>query len=234
MSGEKKPALGILLLDTVFPRIPGDIGNERSYPYPVIIKRVKGATVQRVVYDADPTLRDSFVDAAVELEEAGVVAITSSCGFLSPIQVDVADAVNIPVFLSSLMQVNLAHAMTRGRVGILTANAQSLTETVLIHAGITADIPVATIGLEDVPAFSDPILKDGASLDRQKIEQAVVEKSQKLLTEYPDISAFVFECHNLAPYSKSVQESTGKPVFDIIDFANWVYSTVVKQSFPFE
>jgi len=134
-------ALGILLLDTTFPRIPGDVGNERSYPFPVRIKKVRGATVQRVVYDADPKLRELFIDAARELESEGVAAITSSCGFLSPIQKDVAEAVDIPVFLSSLMQVSIVYAMTQRTVAIVTANSQSLTELVLESAGIKSNIP---------------------------------------------------------------------------------------------
>lgn len=27
--------IGILMLDTIFPRIPGDIGNAKSYDFPV-------------------------------------------------------------------------------------------------------------------------------------------------------------------------------------------------------
>lgn len=226
------PVLGVLLLDTAFPRISGDVGNKRSYLFPVRIKTVRGATVQRVVYDADPTLRDLFIEAARELSDDGVAAVTSSCGFLSPIQNDVAAAVNIPVFLSSLMQVSIAYTMTQRRVAIITANSQSLTELVLESAGITSEIPISVIGLEDVPAFRDPILKDGAALDREQIESEIVLRAARLLQTQTEIGSFVFECHNLAPYALAVQGATGKPVFDIIDFANWVYSTVKKNSYP--
>jgi len=226
------PELGVLLLDTAFPRIPGDVGNEGSYPFPVRLKTVHGATVQRVVYEADPSIRDLFIDAACELEDEGVVAVTSSCGFLSLLQIDVARAVKIPVFLSSLMQVPIAHAMTQRRVGIVTANSKSLTKLVLESAGVTADIPTAIIGLEDVPAFSDPILKDGASIDLKQIENEIVLRAMQLMQTYPELGAFVFECHNLAPYALAVQEATGKSIFDIIDFANWVYNTVIKNSYP--
>lgn len=224
--------LGILLLDTTFPRIPGDVGNERSYPFPVRIKKVLGATVQRVVYDADPTLRMLFIDAARELESEGVAAITSSCGFLSPIQKDVAEAVNIPVFLSSLMQVPMVYALTQRKVAIVTANSQSLTKLVLESAGISSNIPIEVIGMENVSAFRDPILKDGATLDRKQIETEMVMRAEKLLQQHPEIGSFVFECHNLAPYAQAVQVVTGKPVFDIIDFAGWVYNSVKKKTFP--
>ena len=224
--------LGILLLDTTFPRIPGDVGNERSYPFPVHIKKVRGATVQRVVYDADLSLRELFVEAARELENEGVAAITSSCGFLSPIQKDVAESVNVPVFLSSLMQVPIAYAMTQSKVAIVTANSQSITELVLESAGISSDISIEIIGMEDVSSFRDPILKDGATLDRKQIEDEIVVRTERLLQKHPEIGSFVFECHNLAPYAQAVQAATGKPVFDIIDFAGWIYDSVKKKTFP--
>lgn len=226
------PVLGILLLDTAFPRIPGDVGNPHSYPFPVRIRVVPGATVERVVYQADPSLQAGFIAAAQELAEEGVAAITSSCGYLSPIQEAVAQAVAVPVFLSSLAQVPLAYELTRRRVAIITANARRLAPTVLACAGIGSHIPTAIAGLEDAPAFRDPILKDGASLDRDQIERDVVQRSQDLLRSHPDIGAFVFECHNLAPYARAVQQVTGKPVFDIIDYATWVYGTVCKRDFP--
>ena len=82
------------------------------------------------------------------------------------------------------------------------------------------------------PAFRDPILKDGASLDRQQIEKAVLRRTHGLLKDNPKIGAFVFECHNLAPYARIVQETHKKPVFDIIDFAIWVYSSIRKRTYP--
>jgi hypothetical protein len=38
--------LGIMQLDTRFPRIRGDIANRESYAFPVNIKIVSGANVQ--------------------------------------------------------------------------------------------------------------------------------------------------------------------------------------------
>ena len=224
--------LGIMMLDTSFPRIPGDVGNELSYNFPIRKKTITGATVQRVVFEADPTLLESFIEGARELETAGVSAITSSCGFLSPLQEQVARAVQIPVFLSSLMQVPLAHITTQGRVGILTANAASLTDIVLRSAGIAPHVPLAIAGLQDVPAFRDPILQDGAELQVEQVELEIVALARNLRREYPDIGSFVFECHNLAPYGRAVQAATGKPVFDIIDFATWIYGAIEKRAFP--
>jgi hypothetical protein len=76
-------ALGVLMLDTVFPRTPGDVGNALTWPFPVRYRIVKGATGDRIMgRSVDPTLLEPFIEAARELESDSVPAITTSCGFL--------------------------------------------------------------------------------------------------------------------------------------------------------
>jgi hypothetical protein len=227
----KRDTLGVLLLDTQFPRIPGDVGNELSYDYPVVFRTVPGASVQRVVYEADALLLDEFIIAARELESLGATAITSSCGFLSPFQKDIARAMSVPVFLSSLLQVPLVRSITGGRVGVITANSDRLVELVLLAAGIGEEIPLAIGGLEKTQAFSGTFLNNGTTLQKAVIEKDVLETARELLDQYADISAFVFECHNLAPYSLRVHQETRLPVFDNIDFSNWVMSSITKRSY---
>ena len=85
--------LGILMLDTRFPRIPGDIGNARTFPFPVRYRKVAGASPKRVVEEGDLSLLEPFISAARELEAEGVKAITTSCGFLAMFQKEMAAAV---------------------------------------------------------------------------------------------------------------------------------------------
>lgn len=87
-------------------------------------------------------------------------------------------------------------------------------------------------GLQDKPAFAESILANREHLDPERIEQEVLEAAERLLGDYPEIGAFVFECHNLAPYGKAVSRATGKPIFDVISLAEWVYRAVVKREFP--
>ena len=212
-------------LDTRFPRIRGDIGNPQTYPFPVNIKIVAGANVQRVVIEGGPELLSPFLEAAHKLEKEGVFAITSSCGFLASFQEQISSAVNVPVFLSSLMQIPLAYHMTQRRIGIITANGTALKERHLRAAWVLKDTPLAIRGLEDKPSFAGCILSDGDTIDPEQIEKEVLEAAEELMDAYPDTGAFVFECHNLAPYAPALVESTHKPVFDIISFANWIFST---------
>src|SRR5258705_4971179 len=104
-------SVGILMLDTRFPRIPGDMGNATTFDFPVRYHRVTGASPDRVVRQGQRELLPSFIEGARFLEREGVRAVTTNCGFLAKFQPEMAAAVSIPVFTSSLMLVPLVHRM---------------------------------------------------------------------------------------------------------------------------
>ena len=61
-------AIGILMLDTKFPRPRGDSGNALSYDFPVRYKIVRGAHATKIMGDEpDPALLEPFMEAAREL-----------------------------------------------------------------------------------------------------------------------------------------------------------------------
>ncbi len=225
-------AVGIIMLDTVFPRIPGDVGNASTFPFPVRYLTVEGASPQRVVKEVDPTLLQPFIAAARRLERDGVKAIATSCGFLAVFQRELADAVDIPVYSSSLLQVYTAHAaLNKNRVvGIMTARAQSLTDRHLAGAGIQ-HIPVVIAGMEGAPAFTETFLEGKPFLDAEQVNGEVVRAAAKLVSEHPDIGALVLECTNMAPYSRNVQLAVGLPVFDVVTLIKYAYSTSVREEF---
>ena len=93
------------MLNTVFPRPAGDIGNAATWPFPVRYRVVSAAIPERVVQRPDDALLAAFVEAARERESEGVRAITTSCGFLALYQRELTAAVSVPVATSSLLQV---------------------------------------------------------------------------------------------------------------------------------
>ena len=115
--------VGILMLDTVFPRLPGDVGNGWTFDFPVMFRKVLGANPTSVVKNADPALLRPFIEGAQALEAAGAKAIATSCGFLVMFQKEMAEAVNIPVISSSLLQVPFVDRLLGPdkKVGIITA-----------------------------------------------------------------------------------------------------------------
>ena len=75
--------VGILILDAAYPCVPGNVGNATTYAYPVRFQEVRGASIDRLLNQRDPALKEAFVEAAVELQNRGVKAITGACGFMA-------------------------------------------------------------------------------------------------------------------------------------------------------
>src|SRR5690242_6714800 len=120
-------SVGIVCLDYYLPFIPGDVGNASTYEFPVLYREVKGATFDAIIVRQDPAMLPLVVEAAQELVRQGVKAVTSDCGYFGAYQREVAEAVPVPVFLSSLMQVPLILSMLgpSRKVAALVANGES-------------------------------------------------------------------------------------------------------------
>jgi Asp/Glu/hydantoin racemase len=221
--------VGVLMLDTRFPRIPGDMGNATTFPFPVRYHRVDGAHPDLVVRRGAEGLLGAFVDGARALEREGVGAITTNCGFLVKFQRELAAAVAVPVFTSSLLLVPLVHRMLPPgrRIGILTVNAPALTRAHLEGAGITGDTPLAIAGLESEKEFTRVLLDDELELDVDAARAEHVKVARQLIAEHPDIGALVLECTNMPPYAADLQRETGTPVFDILSLVHLMHAALV-------
>src|SRR5438105_11874127 len=173
--------VGILMLETRFPRIPGDMGNALTWPFPVLYKVVPGASPQRVVCDKARGLLDDFLTAAAELVRLGADGITTTCGFLSLYQHDIATHVGVPVATSSLMQIPfIERVLPPGkRVGILTVSAASLTAEHLRAAGADPATPV--VGTDNGSEFSRVMINDEERLDVAAAERDILAAGDSLV-----------------------------------------------------
>ncbi|MEW9309898.1 aspartate/glutamate racemase family protein [Labrys neptuniae] len=223
--------IGILILDAAYPCIPGNVGNATTYDYPVRFQEVRGASIERLLNQRDPALEEAFVEAAVELRDRGVRAITGACGFMAYFQEEVAAAVDIPVFLSSLMQIPFMHALCGGSVGIITADASRLTQRHFSACSVPGDIPLAIAGMEGETEFRGAILEEKGTLDSDEIEREVTEVASKLVEQHPQVRSILLECSDLPPYAHAVQAATGRPVFDFITMINYVQQSLVRRSY---
>ena len=223
--------LGILMLEARFPRIPGDMGNATTWPFPVFYKVVRGASPDRVVRRGGEGTLDSFVAAAKELVADGVDGITTNCGFLSLFQADIQAAVPVPVATSSLMQVPMvARLLPPGRrVGILTVSAETLTHAHLEAAGVPTDTPI--VGTDGGREFSRVIVGNEERLDVAAAEADMLDAADALIEKAPDVGAIVFECTNMAPYAKAVREHVARPVFDIFSLIAWFHAGLAPMDF---
>ena len=220
--------LGILMLEARFPRIPGDMGNAATFPFPVRYHRVAGASPDRVVRKGAEGLLPNFVEGAQALEREGVGAITTNCGFLVKYQREMAAAVKVPVFTSSLLLVPLVHRMLPAgqRVGIMTVNSTALGPEHLAGAGIGSDIPLAVAGLEGEKEFTRVLLGDQMELDPELCREEHVRVARRLVGEHPDIGAIVLECTNMPPYTADIQRETGRAVFDITSLVRMAHDAL--------
>jgi Asp/Glu/hydantoin racemase len=217
--------LGILMLDARFPRIPGDMGNATTWPFPVLYRVVRGASPERVVLQGARGLLDDFIAAAQDLVALGAEAITTNCGFLALFQAELAAAVRVPVATSSLMQVPWVQAtLPPGkRVGVLTVSKASLTPAHLIAAGVPADTPI--IGTEGGREFFRVLITaEKQDLDVALAEQDILTAGRELLAAHRDIGAIVLECTNMPPYAAALQAACGLPVYDIYSMITWFHA----------
>ena len=220
--------IGILMLDTRFPRIVGDMGNAHTFPFPVRYHRVSGADPDLVVRRGAEGLLPAFVDGARALEREGVGAITTNCGFLVKYQDQLARAVRVPVFTSSLLLVPLVHRLLapEGRVGIMTVNAGTLMPEHLAAAGIGPGVPLAVVGMETEKEFTHALLDNQLELDVDVAREEHVRVARRLIAEHPDVGAIVLECTNMPPYTADIQRETGRPVFDIVSLVTMVHGAL--------
>lgn len=226
-------SIGVICLDTSFTKIPGHIRNTATFDFPVVYHVVAGMTPERVVTHPDPRILEPFITAAAELERAGVSAITSACGFLALFQRELAAAVTVPVYSSSLMQVPLVHRMLRPgqAVGVLTASSTSLSPDYLKAVG-GGSVPVRIAGMEDQPEFCEVILEGRRDdLNPARLGQEVLGQAEALKRENPEIGALVLECTDLVPFASAIQERLGVPVFDIVTLTGLVHASLSRSPF---
>ena len=221
------PPLGVVMLETHFPRIPGDIGNPETFPFPVLYEVVPGASAIRVVHGQAHGLIDAFIDAGQHLVDRGAAAIMTSCGFMALHQATLADALPVPVATSSLLQVSMASKLLPPgkRVGVLTISTADLAPAQLRAANAPLDTPVG--GLPRQSHFASVFLDDGPTLDPQLAETELLAAADELRRRHPEIGALVLECTNMGPYTAALARHTGLAVFDVTSLAEWLHEGLV-------
>ena len=209
--------LGILMLQTRFPRLPGDIGHPASLGFPVRRKVVSDAVPSRVVRgDAgDAALLETFLRAGHELVAEGATALSTSCGFLARWQRELQARLPVPVWTSALLQ--LADDPRR-RCGVITIEAASLTAAHFEAVGADPHTPVE--GIEPGSPLHRTLLEDRLVLDPVDAREQVLAAGRRLLRRHPEVDTLVLECTNLPPYAPALRTETGRPVLDVLTMLN--------------
>jgi hypothetical protein len=209
--------LGLLMLQTRFPRPPGDIGHPASFAFPVRRRIVQGAAPQRVVRGPadDEALLQAFVAAGRQLAGEGALALSTSCGFLARWQRQLQQALPVPVWSSALLKLPELAPL---RSGVITIEADSLTPTHFEAVGADPGTPVE--GIAPGSPLHRTLLEDRFELDEADAREQVLAAGHRLLAREPGLQALVLECTNLPPYAQALREATGLPVHDIVSLLN--------------
>ncbi len=220
-SKRTEKTIGVLKLNTRFPRLQGDIGNPGSFRYPVSYCTVESAIPANVtVADNLPeSLQQAFLAATQKLIDEDVSVITTSCGFLSTLQSQLTSLSHIPVICSSLALLPLLTQVhgSAETIGVLTFNRDTLNSN---HFGKTQ--PGCIEGLQTSDHLRKVIEQDLAELDPDISCSEAIAACDRLCKLQPGTRAIVLECTNLSPYKQAIREHTGVAVYDIVDAVHWL------------
>jgi hypothetical protein len=224
--------LGILMLETRFPRIYGDAGNPATCPFPVRIRTVADATPERVVRERAEGLVDAFVAAGRSLAEEGVAGITTTCGFLCLHQQRIGAELSVPFASSSLLQVPALSRMLPAarRIGIVTIERASLSADHLEALGIDPSTPVE--GVEPGGHLASVFVGNhDVALDPAAGEYELAAAAGRLLARHWNIGAIVLECANMPPYTSALRARLGIPVYDWYSMVVWFMQGLAPRAF---
>jgi hypothetical protein len=223
--------LGILMVKSRFRRFLGDIGHAGTWSFPVQYRIVEDATPARMTEMHNASLLEPFKKAAQELIDAGVDGITTTCGFLSIYQRELADFCSVPVATSALLQVPMVERIIPSgkKIGILTYDGNALNGPYLEAVGIATDTPV--VGMPQTSEFVRSIRSGDDTVPFEVLRREVLDAAGRLLDTHRDIGAIVCECTNLTPFSADIADRFRLPVFDAVTMVNCFHASLRPQRF---
>lgn len=233
--------IGIMVLDDAYPGFPGDVRNASAFNYPIQYEICEGVDNHTLVWEQDKTpCRQPILTAAKKLERMGCRAIAAECGYFAYFQKDVAGVVDVPVFMSSLLQVPFIQQTIgpKKKVGIVCAQKRFLTETHLKNVGIDPDSNMVIAGAQDEYGCTefdnlwDPEKRpECPEIYYDKAEDQMVATCEAVVQKNPDIGAIMLECTGMQPFARAVQRRVDLPVFSWGTLLDYAYSVVAHRDY---
>ena len=218
--------IGVLMLNTHFPRFVGDIGNPQSFSSPPIYQVVEMADVGSIVTDNElpAEMIDELVYGAKELQKKGAHIIGTSCGFLASAQQAIQQAVDIPVLCSSLLLIPVLRTMfgADAHIGVLTFDANKLGPR---HFQNHLDEHISIHGLDQNSHWYQCISSSSTEMDADTAGADSIQVAEDCLNKAPQTKVLLLECTNLSPWKSAIKKQFHLPVFDLIDTLEWIASS---------
>lgn len=227
-------SVGIVYIEDInYPMVPGNVVNAYTYPFPVRMKAVPNLNSPRLHAAEDATIADDIIATARHMvEKEGVRAISGACGFFGHFQKQVAAALDVPVAISSLVQIPLIQTLLKPgqKIGVLTANASALTPGIFASCGVTDTGNLIVRDTAQTNEFS-VVIRNAGHFDNAVARQEIVDIAVKLVEENHDVGAILFECSDMPPYAAYVQEAVQLPVFDFITLIKWLHNATTQKPY---
>ena len=223
--------VGIIVLDTGFERLPGDIANATTWRFPVQYEVVTGVRPQDVIEGNPEKALPAFYRAIDRLTALGVDGIATSCGFLAMVHPQLRAYSSVPVASSSLMQIPLVlQTLPSDRtVGVIVSDGSSITDRHFLNVGAPLGLPLGELPF-DGPIRSN-MRDNSARVSYRAQERDVFGVVARMLAETPSIGAIVSECANLPPYSHAIEREFGLPVYGVVSLVEWLHAGLRPRSF---
>ena len=233
--------LGIIILDDVYPGFPGDVRNASAFPFPIQYEIAEGVDIWALVHEEDKSpCREPILRAAEKLESMGCRAIAAECGYFAFFQKDVAAHLNVPVFMSSLLQVPWAQQLIGPDkvVGILAARQSQLADEHLEAVGVQIGSNYVVTGAEDdgrCPEFENlwyaPTRPQVPEAYYDKAEQEFVAVAVEFFRSHPNMGAMMLECTGMQPFARAIQREIDIPIFSWGTLLDYAYSVAVHRDY---
>ncbi len=233
--------LGIIILDEIYPGFPGDVRNASAYPFPIQYEIAEGVDIDALVYteDKSPCLKP-VKRAAKKLEKMGCRAIAAECGYFALFQQDIAAHVDVPVFMSSLLQVPWAQQLIGPNrvVGALISLKRAITQEHLEAVGIQPGSNYVLGGAEDdgrCPEFANlweaSVRPDPPQAYYDKAEKELLAVALDFFHAHPNMGAMVLECTGYPPFARALQREIDIPIFSWGTLLDYAYSAAVHRDY---
>ncbi len=221
--------VGIIQLPANIPMLPGDMGNPTTFDFPVLYELIPDIDPFWVLSsEPHPEVLKRTIIAAHRLEMQGCRAVIGNCGFFANYQPEVAQAITVPFFNGSLMQVPMALVAvgSNKKVGVLTANGELLKASpALKNSGVHEDdmSRVVIYGNEDGKEMNN-VTGETGTYSPKGLEKELVDLAKQCVEEHPDVGAIVLECTEFPPHAHAIQEAVRLPMYDFVTLTKLMHA----------
>jgi hypothetical protein len=201
--------------------------NPATFDFPIISEVVEGAWVENVVR-GDPALEAAFIAAARRLIDRGAAVVSSTCGFSIRHQPAVAEAIDAPVVMSSLLLLPalLRQLAPSAKIAVLTYDSTQCGEE-LLGIDDPADRGRVVIGgIEGGKFWHDELKRPAPPIDVAAIETDVGACLTRLRAQHPEIAVILFECAGFPPIAPAIRRLANLPVYDITSLCRLTMASV--------